>query len=77
MKIPEFVHIGAVVLWHSAKGFTPPAGEVGTISAIWPDKRCARLELDVPELAADPHFRGKVSVIAYFDEISLTEDNPE
>lgn len=52
--------IGQQVLWKSAKGYTPPAGEIGIVDAIWPDTGYARLTLDAPD--APPEFNGKCSM---------------
>lgn len=63
--------VGQQVLWNSRKGYTPPAGEVGVIDAVWPEQRAVRLTLDAPD--APPEFGGKCSMCASFDElIALT-----
>lgn len=66
---------GQTVLWHSAKGYTPPEGEYGVIDAIWPEKGCVRLTLDAPD--APPEFGGKCSMIAYFSELSVVAMVPQ
>lgn len=59
--------VGQKVLWHSSKGYTPRAGEIGVIDRIWLDQKCVRLTLPAPD--APPEFGGLCSMIARFDEI--------
>ena len=58
--------VGQSVLWHSAKGYTPPEGEVGTIDHIFPSGH-ARLTLAAPDAPAE--FNGQCSMCAPLDEL--------
>jgi len=52
--------IGQSVIWRSAKGYTPPGGERGTVDHVWPELRKARLTLAAPD--APPEFGGKCPI---------------
>lgn len=69
------MRIGQKVLWHSAKGYTPPPGEIGIIDEIFPVRQFARLTLDLTaeESAANPEFGGKCSVCMPLAELTVIE----